>query len=169
MSSDSLDAKKFNDSVSDLLKLAKKNSEFSQAEFVTSEHLLLAVLTLEDTKVCSLLNDRDVTLKRIVDEVDTILSFAKAQESGRLVPQSPAEGLENECEEIEVSGVMIGVAPLTRRILDLGFDLAIRNGQTRLMPSDLLLAILLCPDCLANKVLENLRVDTSELISVLEQ
>lgn len=159
--------KTYGGAVSGILLLAQKVSQSRLVDSVASDHLLLAVLHSEDVAICSLLNERGVTVQSVTAEVDAILSVARARRGVRLSTEPTDPDLVIEPEKIDAAGILVAVAPIAKFVVDSGMQLAKKHGHLEVMPTDLLLAICFCPDCFANKVLENLGVNVAELVVAL--
>jgi ATP-dependent Clp protease ATP-binding subunit ClpC len=125
-------------------KEAIQNAQAAAAElgqvYVGSEHLLIGLLTVEDGIAARALNEQGVTSDDVMEKLDDLMG---SQVQGTSSPQ--------------------GYTPRTKRILELSTDEAIRMGAGYVGTEHLLIALLRETDCVAVRILQELKVNIQGL------
>ena len=124
-----------------VMKLAKEEARRIGRNVVGTEMFLLGILG-EGTCVASeVLNDLEINLKDARQEVETLIGYGNEYFDNEIVFTSRA-----------------------KKVLEKAWLRAKKQNKQRIESTDLLLAIIDEPDSIAMKVLDNLGVDSSEII-----
>ena len=108
--------------------------------YVGSEHILMGLVSEEDSVAAKILNERGVAFDKIKSAVE---AFAGV---GTVSDVTPAD-----------------MTPRTKRIIEASASEAIRLNQSYIGTEHILLALIAESDCVAVKILEELGIDASVL------